>query len=289
MRQQLAVLGRSRKRPALTMLDRGFWVALSRLWPRWRSALMIVKPATVIGWHRKGFAWYWTWKSRREGGRPRKDPTIPRLIRQMARENVGWGAPRIHGEQRKLGFEVSEATVSRLMPRPSKPPSQTWRAFLANHMSSAAAIDFFVVPTDTFRLLYVFVVLEHARRRIVHINVTDEPNARWTSHQVINVFPCDTAPRFLHRDRDAIYGTAFVSRVCSMGIEQVLSAPRSPWQNPYVERVIGSIRRECADHVPRQGLTRHPALPATHYRPCDRAAARRRPSSSVRKARRMRL
>ncbi len=164
LRQQLAVLGRRAKRPMLTRGDRAFWIALSRLWPRWQSALMLVKPATVIGWHRKGFALYWTWKSRRRrGGRPRKDPEIRALIRQMAADNVGWGAPRIHGELLKLGFEVSQSTVSRSMPRTNKPPSQTWRTFLTNHMHCAAAIDFFVVPTVTLGLLYVFVVLEHAR------------------------------------------------------------------------------------------------------------------------------
>ncbi len=211
---------------------------------------MIVKPATVIGWHRKAFALYWTWKSRRRrGGRPRKDAEIRALIRQMAAENVGWGAPRIHGELLKLGFDVSQSTVSRSMSRTTKPPSQTWRTFLANHMHCATAIDFFVVPTVTFSLLYVFVVLEHARRRIVHVNVTDEPGARWTAQQVINAFPYDSAPRFLHRDRDATYSSAFIARVASMGIEQVVSAPRSPWQNPYVERAIGSIRREGTDHL----------------------------------------
>ncbi len=167
----------------------------------------------------------------------------------MAAENVGWGAPRIHGELLKLGFEVSQSTVSRSMPRTTKPPSQTWRTFLANPMHCAAPIDFFVVPTGTFGLLYVFVVLEHALRRIVHVNVTDEPGARWTAQQLVNAFPYDSAPRFLHRDRDRIYGSAFIALVASMGIEQVVSAPRSPWQNPYAERVIGSIRRECTDHL----------------------------------------
>jgi putative transposase len=211
--------------------------------------LTIVKPATVIRWHRQGFALYWSWKSRKRGGRPRKDAEIRTLIRQMARDNVGWGAPRIHGELLKLGFVVSEATVSRVMPRRFPPPSQTWGTFVANHLPRAAAIDFFVVPTATFRSLYVFVVLAHARRRLVHFNVTDAPCANWTGQQVINAFPYATAPRYLHRDRDAIYGSEFISRVSSMGIEQVVSAARAPWQNPYVERVIGSLRRECTDHV----------------------------------------
>jgi transposase InsO family protein len=167
----------------------------------------------------------------------------------MANENTGWGAPRIHAELLKLGFEVGEATVSRYMPRRRKPPSQTWRTFLLNHTNNLASIDFFVVPTATFRVLYVFVVLEHARRRIVHFNVTDGPSARWAGQQIVNAFPWDSAPKYLMRDRDKVYGADFVRRVHAMGIEQVLTAPRSPWQNPYCERVIGTIRRECLDHV----------------------------------------
>jgi len=167
----------------------------------------------------------------------------------MARENSTWGAPRIHGELLKIGFEVSEATVSRYMPRRRKPPSQTWRTFLENHAGDLASVDFFVVPTATFRVLYVFVVLTHERRRVVHFNVTDGPSAQWTGQQIIDAFPFDEAPRFLLRDQDRIYGRRFVRRVHSMGIKQVLTAPRSPWQNPYVERLIGSVRRECLDHV----------------------------------------
>ena len=174
---------------------------------------------------------------------------IRKLIRQMADENTGWGAPRIHAELLKLGFEVGEATVSRYMPRRREPPSQTWRTFLLNHTNNLASIDFFVVPTATFRVLYVFVVLEHARRRIVHFNVTDGPSARWAGQQIVNAFPWDSAPKYLMRDRDKVYGADFVRRVHAMGIEQVLTAPRSPWQNPYCERVIGTIRRECLDHV----------------------------------------
>jgi len=180
LRQQLAILRRRTKRPQLTKTDRAFWVALSHLWTGWQGTLIVVKPQTVISWHRKGFKLYWTWKSRNKGGRPRVDVTIRRLIRQMANDNATWGAPRIHGELLKLGFDVSEPTVSRYMPRRRKPPSQTWRTFLRNHSKDLVSIDFFVVPTVTFRLLYVFVVLEHERRRIVHINVTDGPSAHWT-------------------------------------------------------------------------------------------------------------
>jgi transposase InsO family protein len=249
LRQQLAILKRKTKRPKLTKADRAFWVGLSRLWPDWRSALIVVKPETVIGWHRKGFRLYWTWKSRNRSGRPRIDAEIRTLIRRMARENPTWGAPRIHGELLKLGFKVAEATVSRYMPRRRKPPSQRWRTFLRNHTKDVVSIDFFVVPTATFRILYVFLMLEHERRRIIHFNVSEGPSAQWTGQQLVNAFPYDSAPRYLIRDRDKIYGAKFVRRVGAIRIEQVLSAPQSPWQNPHCERVIGSLRRDCLNHV----------------------------------------
>jgi putative transposase len=218
LRQQLAIVQRKTKRPKLTQVDRTFWVALCRLWPDWQSALILVKPETVIRWHRKGFRLYWTWKSRKRTGRPPIDAEIRTLIRRIASENPTWGASRIHGELLMLGFEIAQATVSRYMPRRRKPPSQTWRSFLRNHTHDLVSIDFFVVPTATFRILYVFLVLEHERRRIVHFNVTEGPSARWTGQQLVNAFPYD-------------------------------SAPRSPWQNPYCERVIGTLRRDCLDHV----------------------------------------
>jgi transposase InsO family protein len=247
--QQLGIVQRKTQRPKLTQADRAFWVALCRLWPDWQNALIIVKPDSVIGSHREGFELYWTWKSRNRGGRPRVDAEIRTLIRRMAGENPTWGAPRIHGELLKLGFDLGEATVSRYMPRRRKPPSQTWRAFLRNHTKDLISIDFFVVPTATFRILYVFLVLEHERRRVVHFNVTEGPSAQWTGQQLVNAFPYDSAPNYLIRDRDKIYGTAFVRRVRAMGIEQILTAPRSAWQNPYCERVIGTLRRDCLDHV----------------------------------------
>ena len=249
LRQQLAILQRKTKRPKLSNADRAFWIALFGLWPDWQNALLIVKPQTVIGWHRKGFKLYWTWKSRHRIGRPRIDAEIRALIRRMARENATWGAPRIHGELLMLGFNVGEATVSRYMPRRRKPRSQTWRAFLQNHTKDLVSIDFFVVPTATFRILYVFLVLEHERRRIVHFNVTEGPSARWTGQQLVNAFPYDSAPKYVIRDRDKIYGADFVRRVRALGIEQVLTAPQSPWQNPYCERVIGTLRRDCLDHL----------------------------------------
>jgi len=167
----------------------------------------------------------------------------------MATANPLWGAPRIHGELRTLGVDVSERTVSRLLEHHPRPPSQTWRTFLTNHLASAASIDFFTVPTLTGRVLFVLVVLAHHRRRIVHVNITDHPTAAWSAQQVVEAFPNDTAPRWVHGDRDCIYGDVFRRRLAGMGIAEVVSAPASPWQNPYVERLIGSIRRECLDHV----------------------------------------
>ena len=250
LRQQLAVCKHSVRRPKLRRRDRVFWVWLSRLWPNWRSALAIVQPETVIRWHRQGFKLYWRWKSRAgKVGRPRIDRKIRELICRMSRENPTWGAPRILSELLLLGYNVAEGTVAKYMVRISKPPSQTWRMFLANHVSDIAACDFFTVPTVTFRILYVFIVFRHDRRQVVHFNVTTNPYAQWATQQIINAFPYEEAPRFLLRDRDGIYGDYFKKRIQDMGIEEVLIAPRSPWQNPYCERVIGSIRRECLDHV----------------------------------------
>jgi transposase InsO family protein len=177
------------------------------------------------------------------------DAAIRTLVRTMASANPLWGAPRIHGELAKLGVEISERTVSRLLRRPRRPPSQTWRTFLTNHVTTLASIDFFTVPTFTGRILFVFVVLMHHRRRVAHVNVTEHPTAAWTAQQVIEAFPDDRAPRWLLRDRDAIYGDAFRRRIAGMGIGEVLSSPFSPWQNPYAERLIGSVRRECLDHM----------------------------------------
>ena len=249
LRHQLGILQRSVKRPRLRQRDRIFWAWLSRLWPGWRDSLAIVKPETVIRWHRDGFKLYWRWKSRGKVGRPKIDAEIRRLIRQMSRENVTWGAPRIQSELALLGIAIDETTVGRYMIRHRKPPSQTWRTFLDNHVSDIAAIDFFVVPTVRFQLLYCFIVLRHDRRRIVHFNVTRHPTARWTGQQIVEAFPFDEAPRFMIRDRDGIYGHDFSERVKHMGIEEVITAPRSPWQNPFAERMIGSIRRDCLDHV----------------------------------------
>ncbi len=249
LRQQLAALHRQSKRPRLKKRDRIFWVWFSRLFRNWRSVLVIVQPATVIRWHQQGFKLYWRWKSpAKKPGRPQIWREIRDLVRQMCSENATWGAPRIHSEILLLGYDVSESTVANYMNRDRKPPSQTWRTFLDNHVRDIVAVDFFTVPTATFRILFTFVVLRHDRRRIVHFNVTAHPTAEWTAQQIIEAFPEDSAPRFLIRDRDGIYGLSFQTRVANMGIEEVPTAPRSPWQSPYVERLIGSIRRECLNH-----------------------------------------
>ena len=250
LRHQLAVLQRQKKRASLRAEDRLLWVIISSFWKQWRSALVIVKSETVIAWHRKGFRLYWRWKSRAgKCGRPRVSLETRELIRQMSMANPLWGAPRIHGELLKLGIQISQATVAKYMVRQPKPPSQTWRTFLENHIKELVSADFLVVSTVSFRLLFVFVVLGHDRRRAIHFNVTAHPTAEWTARQIAEAFPWDSAPRYLLHDRDCIYGAAFRRRVCEMGIREVLTAPRSPWQNAYAERFIGSLRRECLDHI----------------------------------------
>src|SRR5277367_3017862 len=248
LRHQLHVLRRQRPgRLRLFTLDRLFWVWLYRIWPRCLEAMMLVKPATVVQWHRQGFRLFWHWRSR--SGRPSVDREIRDLIRQMSSANPLWGAPRIHGELLKLGIEVSQATVAKYMVRRPGTPSQNWRTFLGNHAEGIAATDMFVVASASFRLLYVMIILGHARRKIVRTAVTQHPTAAWLSRQVTEAFPWDTAPRYLLCDRDASYGSYFCNRVEAMGITEVITTPHSPWQNAYVERVIGSIRRECLDHI----------------------------------------
>ncbi len=182
-------------------------------------------------------------------GRPQVSTELRKLVRTMASANVTWGAPRIHGELLKLGFEISERTVSRLMPKRRQDPSQTWKTFLTNHVGQLVSIDFFTVPTLQLRVLFVFVVLAHERRRVLHFNVTQHPTAEWTAQQIIEAFPEDAVPRYLIRDRDGVYGSHFRTRVHGMGIQEVLTAAQSPWPNPFAERLIGSIRRECLNHV----------------------------------------
>ncbi len=254
LRQQLAILEHESKRPRLRKRDRIFWAWLSRLWPNWRGALLIVQPDTVVRWHQQGFKLYWRWKSRsRKPGRPKIDVEIRKLIQRVSLENPTWGTPRIRSELGLLGYEAWKATVDKYKIRRRKPPSQTWRTFLDNHVRDIVAVEFFTIPTATFRILFCFIVLRHDRRVVVHFNVTANPTAQWTAQQVVEAFPEETTPRFLIRDRDSIYGEYFRERVKHMGIEQVVIAYRSPWQSPYVERLIGSIRRECLNHgVPRR-------------------------------------
>jgi putative transposase len=206
LRHQLQVLQRSRApRLRLAQADRLLWVWLSRVWSEWRDGLMIVKPETVIAWHRRGFRAFWTWKSRRPMGRPSVPSDVRALIRTMSEANPRWGAPRIHGELLKLGIEVSQATVAKYMVRLRQPPSQAWRTFLTNHMAQIVAADFFVVPTAACRLLFVLVILAHERRRVVHVAVTEHPTATWTAQQLREAFPWDQAPRYVVHDRDNVF------------------------------------------------------------------------------------
>ena len=250
LRHQLAVYKRSVKRPRIADRDRIFWLAVMRMLREWREALVFVKPETAVRWHRQGFRYYWRWKSRAKPGRPPIGMELIHLIRRLSRENVLWGAPRIVDELALLGDSVAESTVAKYMikHRPVD-AGQSWRTFLANHMAVTAACDFFVVPTLTFKLLYGFVVLSHDRRSILHVNVTDHPTTEWTARQLLEAFPFQAVPKYLVRDRDSIYGWAFRNQVKALGVKEVLIARRSPWQNPFVERVIGSIRRECLDHM----------------------------------------
>jgi putative transposase len=235
LRHQLLVLQRSARgrRVRLKAADRMFWTWLSRLWTGWRAALRIVKPETVIAWNRKGFRLYWTWKSQVRDGRPPTNQAIRGLIRRMSLANPRWGAPRIHGELLKLGIDIGETTVAKYMARPRKPSSQSWKTFLKNHMHDLVSTDFFVVPTATFRLLFVFLVPSHQRRRVVHFGVTEHPTTEWTAHQLVDAFPWESAPRYLLRDRDGSYGEPFPQTAQVMQIRQIRTAPRSPWQNAY--------------------------------------------------------
>ena len=251
LRQQLVIMKRSVQRPRIRSRDRFFWVLISRIWCNWRQALILVKPETVLRWHKASFKLFWKFKSLHKGcGRPRLNPEIRELVHKMAKSNPFWGAPRIHGELLKLGIDISERTVSNLIsPRDGKPRSQTWLTFLKNHMDCMVSIDFFTVPTATFRILFVMIVLNHSRRRVVHFNVTANPTAAWSAQQIVEAFPWSTSPRCLLRVRDSIYGSQFRKRIKNMKIKEVVTAFRSPWQNPFIERLIGSIRRDCLDHV----------------------------------------
>jgi transposase InsO family protein len=252
LRQQIAILKRKQKHARLTRWDRLFWIALAGYWKGWRKHLFIVHPDTVVRWQRQRFARYWAQLSngpRRKPGRPRISKQMRELIRTVACANPLWRAPRIHGELLKLGIQISERTVSRILQTVPRPPSQTWRTFLQNHIGEIVATDFFTVPTVRLRVLFVYIVLEHQRRRVLHFGVTEHPTAQWIGQQVTEAFSERDAPRYLLHDRDACYGNVFRSRIQSLGINEVITAARSPWQNAFVERLIGSIRREFLDHV----------------------------------------
>jgi transposase InsO family protein len=208
-----------------------------------------IRPETLVRWHRAGFRRYWRCKSRNLGGRPQISADLRALIRRMSVENVLWGAPRIHGELLKLGFAVAQSTVAKYMAKKGDPFGQSWGTFLRNHMPHIAAMDLFVVPTVSFNLLYVLVMVRLARRELVWIDVTAHPTAEWIAQQITEAFPWNDAPRYLIRDRDGIYGAAVTRRLRAMGIRDKPIAPGSPWQNGVAERLIGTIRRECVDHV----------------------------------------
>jgi putative transposase len=251
LRQQVAVLKRKRPRPTLNSLDRLFWTTLRSAWPRWKDVLVIVKPETVIGWHRAGFRLYWRWRSRPRGGRPKITNEIRALIRRMAEENAGWGAPKIHGELLKLGFAVSERTVARYLRgiRRRGDPGKRWLAFLKNHREVIVAFDFFTLPTVTFKSLYCFFVIEHGRRRILHFNITPYPSAEWVLQQLREAFPEAGPYRYAIFDRDSKFDAGVVTILKALGLKPKRTSVQAPWQNGTAERWVGSCRREILDHV----------------------------------------
>ena len=251
LRQQIVVLKRKRPRPVLNSLDRLFWTTLRRFWSRWSDVLVIVKPETVIDWHRAGFRLYWRWRSRRRGGRPKVTDEIRASIRRLAEENPDWGAPKLHGELLKLGFVVSERTVARYLRRIRHrgDPGKRWLAFLQNHREIIVAFDFFTVPTLTFRMLYCFFVIEHGRRRILHFNVTRHPTAEWVVQQLREAFPEAGPYRYVILDRDSKFDATVITFLKATGLKPKRTSIQSPWQNGTAERWVGSCRREILDHV----------------------------------------
>src|SRR5476651_2267213 len=249
LRHQLIVLRRKvQARVQLTNNDRWLLIQLYRWFPSILNVLTIIRPETLVRWHRAGFRYYWRWKSGSRGGRPEIETDLRALIRQMSMENPLWGAPRVHGELLKLGFEVAQSSVAKYMVKPRGPPSQGWRTFLRNHAPDIAAMDLFVAPTIGFDLLYAFIIVRLDRRDLVWINVTTNPTTEWIARQLTEAFPWNEARHYLIHDRDRIYGTVVTRRLRAMGIRDKPTAPASPWQNGFAERLIGSIRRECVDH-----------------------------------------
>jgi transposase InsO family protein len=250
LRLQLQVaLRRAPARLRLRGSDRAIMVWMARLWPELIGSAQVVKPETILRWHRAGFRAFWRWKSRQRAGRPRIGSDLRDLIRRMSRENPLWGAPRIHGELLMLGYEVAQSTVSKYMARGSRPPSQSWKTFLRNHADAIAAIDLCVVPTVTFDHLFAFLVVGHGRRQLLWFEVTRHPTAEWLARQITEAFPWDSAPAYLVRDNDRAFGHVLTCRFRAMGIRDRPISPRSPWQNGIVERLIGTLRRECLDRV----------------------------------------
>ena len=250
LRQHVITLRRRAPRQlTLRRSDRLILAFIYRFFPEVRSAIHIVQSETLVRWHRMGFRALWRWKSRPRGGRPRVSKEISDLIREMSLANPLWGAPRIHGELKMIGIDIAQSTVAKYMVKRRGPPSQSWKTFICNHTDGIAACDFLVVPTIGFKLLFAFIVMAHGRRKLLHVGVTAHPTAEWTAQQLREAFPWDQTPESLIRDNDAIYGAVFKNRLKSMSIRDGPTAPRSPWQNGYVERLIGSIRRECLDHI----------------------------------------
>ena len=250
LRHQLNIaLRRAPPRLRLCGSDRALLVLMTRLWPSLLGVVQVVQPETILRWHRTGFKAFWRWKSRNRAGRPKIDCGLRDLIQRMSKENPQWGAARIHGELLMLGFEVAQSTVSKYMVRVRNPPSQTWKTFLRNHTEAIAAINMCIVPTLTFDLLFAFLVLGHGRRQLLWFEVTRHPTAEWLARQITEAFPWTSAPAYLVRDNDGAYGHVFTSRVRAMGIRDRPTSPGSPWQNGYVERLIGTVRRECLDRM----------------------------------------
>jgi len=249
LRKQLEIFSRSKKRVKIKRSDRVFFSLTKGLLTNWRSNLVIVKPETVIKWHRRGFKLFWKMKSKQKGGRRKVDIEVRKLIIQLAEENRLWGVPRIHGELLKLGYNISQSTVYRYWQNLRRnQPSQNWKTFLKNHVEEIISMDFFTVPTINFQLLYVFVIIEHHRRKVIHFNVIEHPTSFWTAQQIRNSLYDDTSYHYVIRDRDCKYGKYFKMKIMGIGMKEIVTSYRSPWQNGYVERVIGSLRRECLDN-----------------------------------------
>jgi transposase InsO family protein len=250
LRHQLAVLTRpTRRRPRLRSRDKLLWVLVHWLRRDWRRHLVVVRPETVVRWHRQAWRLFWRWRSRTRLGRPRLSPEVRELIARMSTENPLWGSERIRGELLKLGIIVSKRSIRRYRLRPPPRPSQTWRTFLRNHAHTTWAADLFTVQTLAFRTLYVLLLITHERRELVHVNVTAHPTAAWVWRQVVEATAWGRRPRHLVRDRDAVYGGDFAARAEGLGIETVLTPVRAPRANAIAERVVRTLRNDCLDHV----------------------------------------